>query len=336
MNKNKLIMSIIGGVAVVSALALAYLAWMQVSVREEAEADLENKKGLFDQNRDATRAEERAIRKNVSALREWMEAAVCEAATLTNTVRRIEMSAEEFVQRATEFQSTMRADVNRYQKLPENAVAKIVADGAQAVDQTFPDFKEYITGGRLPERAVLVRWWVDICLVIDTLLDSGAESLMLARVVTPPPSEPDPKARGRAKKEADPNPIAAETYEFVFRARPDALVNVLNALAAAGRFVSVDELSFAQDPDPLLNMLDGSDKKKGAEVGGRRRRRQRTEVSEAAVEAAAGAEGEDAMSKQLARSGTVTNPADPLSCTPFKVTMKVSTLAVRTTVEVKK
>lgn len=314
MNKNQITMSVIGGVALVATLAIAYFIYAESDTRAEQEDTLNAQKSIFEKNRKSSREQEKSVKDNAAAVEAWTASAFADAAGLTNAVR--------YAERMTPagFKEQMLRDVRRYQSVPADSKVKIVAEGDAMLQSIFPDFKDYITAGQMPDRPDLQRQWGDTCLFIDTLLECGAQNVVSVKVDTPPPPPPPEEGRGRGRDEgAKPDPFDVQTYTIVFNARPAALTGVLNALAKVERFVSVDVLSFAQEPDPLLGVLNVSGKKEGAEGGRRRNRRRQAE------EAAA----ENAEAEQLARSGTVTNPADPLICTPFKVTMTVSTLAVR-------
>lgn len=318
MNKNQLTMAITGGAAVLATLVMAYFINSTGATREDAIGDLETQKGIFNQNRNASRDEEKAVRANVSALRDWMSAATDLAASVTGAMAKVDMDLS-----ASVFKSRMLDDVRRYQKLPADTKIKFVAAGDAPIDQTFPDFKDYIIRNSMPEAPELRRRWAEICLVLDTLVQCGAESLVSVKVDTPAPVREDPAARRVSAPSPAPSfKVDAEKYTFVFLARQDALVRALNALATVDRFISVDALSFVQEPDPLVAVLGGSSKDKDEKAGrhGGRRRRGAASEPESMTE-------EEKAAEKL-RSGTVTNPADPLAYTPFKVTMSLSTLAV--------
>ncbi len=314
MNKNQLTMAVIGGVALVAVLAFAYLTYSTVSEREEAEMSLQANKQAFEANRRFGAKEAESIRRNVEALKTWANAAYGEAGSLSVA----EMSPDEFSAKASEFQQQMRADVNRYRR------AKLLPDDVTAAYAAFVDFKDYLAG-RFPDRPGMVREWNDICLFADALVAAGSDGMLSVRVETPErPPEPEargPGRRGGAQAEK-PDPIDARVYNLVFLARPGALVDVLNRLSKAERFVSIDELAFAQEPDPLLGLLTGGEKKDDEEASrGRRGRRRRNAAAEAQPEAE--------TDEEKILKGKVTDPADPLVCKPFKVTMKISTLTVR-------
>lgn len=315
MNRNQMTMAVTGAVALLATLGIGYFIMSEGSAREEAIGELDVQKNVFSQNRNASRDEEKAVRANVAALREWTDSAT-ELASSTSGAAKIDTDTS-----ASVFKSRMLDDVRRYQGLPKEAKTKFVAEGDTPIDQIFPDFKDYIIRNSMPEAPVLRRRWAEICMVADALIECGAESLVSVKVDTPPPQPVDPKAKRQGAKQEGPSfKIDEERYTFVFMARQDALVRTLNALAKLESFISVDAFSFAQDPDPLVAVLGGSgkDKEKNSRRGSRGRHR---------ADTSAEASGDDADAEKL-RSGTVTNPADPLSFTPFKVTMSLSTLAV--------
>ena len=105
----------------------------------------------------------------------------------------------------------------------------------------------------------------------------------------------------------------SHSYTVVFRARPNALVNVVNAIAAGERFVTVDSLSFEHGNDALLAALGGEDKSKAnaqqQQMSGRRRRRRGGDEQQTRIAAAADVAKKD---------GIVT---DPSLADPFDVTL---------------
>ena len=145
MNKNQLTMAITGGVAVLATLVMAYFINSTGATLEDAIGDLETQKGIFNQNRNASRDEEKAVRANVSALRDWMSAATDLAASVTGAMAKVDMDLS-----ASVFKSRMLDDVRRYQKLPADTKMKFVAAGDAPSDQTFPDFKDYIIRNSMP------------------------------------------------------------------------------------------------------------------------------------------------------------------------------------------
>ncbi|MCR5413176.1 MAG: Amuc_1100 family pilus-like protein [Kiritimatiellae bacterium] len=314
MNKNQMTMAIIGGVALVAVLPFAYLAYSASADRAEKETELEGFKNTFNQNRRFSKAEADGIAANAQKLKDWSKEAYGEASSLAGA----DMSPEEFKAQASVFLQKMRSDVVGYQ----SGEKKILPEDTAKAYEVFADFKEYLNG-KFPDNPDQVRQWGDICLFADTLAAARCTALESVKVeAVEKPEEPEDRSarrRSPAAKEKEENPIDARTYRIVFLARPAALVDALNGFAKAERFVAVDDLAFAQDPDPLPAMFESKKDGDKEETGGRRRRGRRR-----AAEQEPEQEEED-----KALRGKVTDPNDPLVCTPFRVTMKISTLTVK-------
>jgi hypothetical protein len=312
MNKSKIILASVGGVALVASLALAYLIWSALSDKGEKASELEG----------ALQTAERlarlpvypgpegiaAYKENAETYEAWREEAVKIAAAGDMTFETTTPPA---------FKALLADEARRLSSLPG-------AVEGHLVKPDFPfGFKEYITGGELPAQenlARLQREWYDVKTVVEALARSGVAEIVDVVVKSGAPvvkDEEQPKKGKKAKKpvkqqetaEAGP---AVTRIEVEFRSSPAALVNVINEFIVSSRFVVIDQFSFAHERDDIAEALGGGDGKKQQEAAagrGRRGRRGRTAEEEASQQ-----EGEKA-------SNIVT---DPLSASLIKVNMSFS------------
>lgn len=299
MNRNKLVMAVIGGTGVAIALVAALVVFMKSSDLEAMRDNIRNNSQACESKRGITRATGMAMDKERKAL----EAAALEAYySLTNGA----VVGE--VPERTALQKRMHAACDRYKKLPSDSSRKIIAD-----DFSFGPFGEYIKG-TIPsekETAVLARRWSDVSEMTDMLVQVRATQLLDVKVLTKKSDESaadarqnrNRYARGRnsAKEPVSKYACSEETYELTFLARPAAFVGFMNAVADSRRFIVVDSVRFFQDGDPLLKMI-GADAKEDA-----RKKKENLEVQQ-----------DDSLNKVCV--------TDPATTEPFTVTVKVTTM----------
>jgi hypothetical protein len=191
-------------------------------------------------------------------------------------------------------------------------------------DFAFGPFKPYIAEGKMPEDARLAelqRRWDDLSGFAEMLATNGAAELVSFEFRDKASEEEKEKAdaqqkrnrRGGAKKPEATSSFKPSSFSYVavFRARPNALIGVVNSIDSGERFIAVDSLSFERGSDTLLVALGGEDKSKASsqQQAGRRRRRRGggdEQPKAAAAETAA------------AKGGIVTDPALD---EPFDVTL---------------
>ena len=315
MNKSKIILASVGGVVALASLVLAYLVWDALSTKGERASDLE---ALTSQADRLIRlpvypgaAGVKAYGENAAAYSGWREEAVRVA------------SAGDMVFEATTppaFKTFLVEEAQRLSALPGGVDGKIVKPG-------FPfGFKDYITGGVLPQKADLPRLqreWHDVATVIETLAASGVSEILDVTVGAVKPAveeKPEDQRRNRRgnnaranRKAQDEKPVgpqpAISAFTIEFLARPAALVGAVNAFVTTPRFVVVDSFSFARPVDEIAAAL--GEKKKDDSAGGRRGRRGRRG---ALAEEEPKDEGEE-------KKGFFT---DPLKAAPLKVRMSFS------------
>lgn len=314
MNKSKIILASLGGVIAAASLALAYLIWDAVSEKGEHVDELDSAFVAADR---LVRlpvfpgaAGVEAYKANAGAYEKWRESA--EAI----------VSSGDMVFEATTppaFKAFLQDEARRLSALPGGVDGKIVKSD-------FPfGFNDYINGGVLPAQADLSRLqreWHDVASVVEALSGCGIIEIVSVAVAQPKPVEKDGPAAARrnrnraaaarqAKLEADEDSGPAVTsFTVEFLTRPSGLVNAVNALLTARRFVVVNDFSFSRVKDDLADILDSDGKKdEPVQRTGRRRR--------AAQQVEAPKPDEDSAKKDA----LVT---DPLSASPLKVTMSVS------------
>ena len=312
MNKSQTILAAIGGATGVVSAVLGYFIWDAFSGRGERIEALE------DAMRSAERlagqpvypgpAGESAYQSNRAAYVEWRGAAFELAASGDTLVEKTTPPA---------FKEFLVREARRLSSLPGGVEGKIVKS-----DFAF-GFNDYITGGVIPARDDLERLqreWGDVTEVVEILAKAQVVEITSIAVKAPPPPPEPPKPAGgfrrSAKRDAAKDAAADAKKPLVthlaveFTTRPSGLVNAINAFAAAGRFVVVDEMGFARESDTIAEALGVDDKKEREQAAGGRRRRRSFQSEEPAKEEAA-----------AAKSGLVTDPA---TCAPLKVSMSLS------------
>ena len=317
MNKNKIIMSSIGGVAVVIALVLGYLTYAAWEEKEEAVDSLEGMKANVKRISSAKIAPSQpsvdAIEENRKTLAIWFGHAFEVAARGDRAYPTLTVA---------EFRQLLSESVDEARKLPGGTNGKLVAE-----DFSF-GFRDILDEGKLPkseELPLLLRQWGDIKLFAEILSAAGAVKLTdvekEAKKAAPEPQRAPVAQTGRnprqpQKPQADDKPLAdAQSYTIKFQARPLAFVKALNEFGRTERFVVIDSLAFKRDPDALDSVLGGKDKEEARPTGGRRSRGGRRGAQQ---EQEQPQEGEE----ETRRKGLI---VDPVTDTPFTVTMKITT-----------
>ena len=315
MNKSKLTMAVIGGVAGLLAVAIGVLVWLEADAHDVKDAELASARSRAAGNASANPAVTKARKENEKALVDWAKASY--AFVAERSARAIDPSQE-----PSAFKQQMMDEQRALAKLPEDSETKIIKETFYFGDA----FRDFISQGSMPKKEDmprLQRQWDDLMHLAEVFLKAGVSELTDVSFKAVAAAEPVVAERGRGRggrgaETVDAKaayPSSEETYVVKFLARPEALVSVLNALATdEKRFMSVVLRRFEQAGDPLVAMLGGGDKEKDG--GGSRRRRSRAvEFTEAATDG----EGAEA---EVARKGLVT---DPKTCAPFTVTLEVTT-----------
>ena len=290
-SKNQIVMLSIGGVSLVVSAVLGYLAFDAYSAKSEAAESSESNaaavRSLLGAAISPDPASVAAVNKNRDALAGWTEAA---ASTVAAGDRVIDADVNEAA-----FKQKLVDEARALSELPGGVDGKIVKP-----DFSF-GFPDFVTGDKLPEKEKLPqlqRQWADIRTLVETLQACGIVELVRIEptlVKQPAVAEQQPKEtkrrnrRRKADEEAKPA-YTEEKYAIDFRAKPAALVKVVNALATSQRFIVVESLDFARESDMIGKAL-GEGDKRGADAEQQssrpRRRRRGAEQPEFGADAAA-------------------------------------------------
>jgi hypothetical protein len=318
LSKNQIVMLSIGGAALVVAAVLGYFAFSAYSAKSEAaeaaQSDSSAVRALLGAAISPDAASIAAVKKNSDALAGWTEAAL---STASAGDRLIDPDLNEAACK---------------QKLVDQARALSGLPGGVDGKIVKPDFAfgfpDFVTGDKIPEKEKLPqlqRQWADIRTIVELLAGCGiVEISRIEPVLAKQPqageqqkdAKPNRRQRKRRDAEEEKPAYTEEKYAIDFRAKPAALVKVVNALATSQRFFVVETLDFAREGDMIGKAL-GEGEKRGAseQQSSRPRRRRRGEQAGFGEEKAADGAKE-------ADSGVVN---DPEKEEPFLVHAVVST-----------
>ena len=280
LSKNQIVMLSIGGVALVAAVALGYLAFSAYSAKSEAaesaESDSSAVQSLYRAAISPDAASVAAINKNRDALAGWTEAAI---STASAGDRLIATDVDEMA-----FKQKLVDEARSMSGLPGGVNGKIMKDVSAF------GFSEFVSGAALPEKDQLPRLqrqWGDVCILLKTLSDCGvievvriepAASQQPAQATAEPKDTKKSKKRKKKDAEEEKPVYTEEKYVIDFRAKPSALVKVVNALATSERFAVLEALDFTREGDMIGKALGEGDKKgAGEQQTSRPRRRRRGE-----------------------------------------------------------
>ena len=308
MNKTKITLLAIGGVALVGTLALGYLIYSSWSEKGETDESIgfleDDARRLSSLKVYPSQESVRATDANRKAYADW-----CELATSLASAgdMRFETTTP------ASFKSFINDEAKRYSEMPGSVAGRFVKN-----DFGF-GFDEYILKGALPAASDLPRLqreWYDVSTFLNLLIDAKASSVVELAFVKEAAKEAEdvsPKNRKKKQKKAEDDSAKPDITRFniVFTASPVSLVAVANAIAANPRFIVAESCSFVRDSDEIAVKLG---EKTGKKQSSGRRRRGAEEAAPAA------AEGEEL-------TGPVTDPA---TAPDFKVTMRVAVYDFRT------
>ena len=277
LSKNQIVMLAIGGVALVASAVLGYLAFSAYSAKSEAadasESDSAAVRALLGAAISPDTASIAAVKKNSDALAGWTEAAL---STASAGDRAVEADVNEAA-----FKQKLVDEARALSALPGGVDGKIVKP-----DFAF-GFPDFVTGDKLPEREKLPqlqRQWADIRTVVEALADCGIVEIVrvepiLAKQPQASEQQKDAKTNRRQRRRKDAEEVkpayTEEKYAIDFRAKPAALVKVVNAFATSQRFLVVETLDFAREGDMIGKALGEGDKRGAAEQQSSRPRRRR-------------------------------------------------------------
>ena len=324
MNKNRMILAVVGGVIALAVCAMLFLNWTAWSSKVAA-LEGDDDEGTEGLETVVSRAQTlqsgkvypcaesvKAVKDNAAKLSDWRRDTL-------KLVARGDRPIEKTTPPA--FKAFLVQDAKRVASLHGAVNGALVKP-----DFAFGPFKGYIAGSDMPpsEEAKLMelqRRWDDVATLSEVLSGAGIDELVnvefkdKAQEAEQSASSRPAKKKG-GKKAAEPEKTFKPKgfgYSLTFLSRPSALVKVLNSLVTSDRFVVVDSLAFDRTRDNLSEALGGDEKKAEAQQGsGRRGRRRR------GGDAAPAQEAED---KKDDKGGIVT---DPLLDAPFSVSLVVT------------
>ena len=319
MSKNQIVMCAIGGVTLVAAGVLGYLAFDSYSAKgeavEEREAAVSSVQRLLRADVSPVKESELAYRKNSDTLAGWTEAALAAAAVGDRAVKAGVNPAA--------FKQKLVDEARALAGLPGGVDGRIMKDVSAF------GFPEFVSGDKLPEQAMLPqlqRQWGDVCYMVEKLQSCGVVEVVkiapvpqASQAAQPQKDEKPKKGKKKQKNVEEEKPVyTVEKYDVQFRAKPAALVKSVNALATCDRFIVIESMSMAREGDMIAAALGEGPKTQAAAApqtsGGRRPRRPRRPQA---------AEQEQQTEEQGAeKTGIAT---DPEKESPFLVTMVVST-----------
>ena len=321
LSKNQIIMLAIGGVALVAAIALGYFAFSAYSTKSEAaeaaESNASAVRSLYGAAISPDSSSVAAVNKNRDALSGWTEAALSTAA-VGDWLIATNVNEAAFKQKLVDEARTLSG-------LPGGVNGKIMKDVAAF---GFPDL---VAGDKLPEKDQLPRLqrlWGDVSTIVKILsvcgvievvrVEPGAAPKQQAQASAEPKDAKKSKKRKKKGAEEDKPAYTEERYTIDFRAKPAALVKVVNALVTSERFIVLESLDFAREGDMIGKALGGDDKRGAGEQQTTSRPRRRRRGAEQEF-------GEDAAAQDAAAEASKGIVNDPAKEEPFLVRATIST-----------
>jgi hypothetical protein len=280
LSKNQIVMLAIGGAALVVSAVLGYLAFSAYSAKSEAAETAESEssavRSLLGAAISPDAASIAAVKKNSDAIAGWTEAALSTASAGDRSIDP-DLNEAACKQKLVDEARTLSG-------LPGGVDGKIMKDVSAF------GFADFVSGDKLPEKAELPRLqrqWGDVCTLVKLLSDCGVIEVVRIEptVLKQQPAaeqQKDTKSNRRQRKRKDAEvekpAYTEEKYAIDFRAKPAALVKVVNAFATSQRFFVVETLDFAREGDMIAKAL-GEGEKRGAteQQTSRPRRRRRGE-----------------------------------------------------------
>lgn len=320
MNKTKIILASVGGVAALAVLVMAFLVWTSLSAKTAAlEGDEEEGTPGLDE---VTEKAEALSRKPVYPCVQSVKEILADREALVSWKEEaLKLSARGDRPQApttpAAFKEFIVGDAHRLAALPGK-------EGPIMNDKfDFGPFKDYISEGKMPADAdlvVLQRQWDDFALLAELLQTNGVTRItslsFKPEVAAPKVQEVKPKKAKKGKKavtekQTDAISTSVHGYIVTFEVRPAEFVKIMNALETAERFIVVDDFAFAREKDAIALALGVGEKKEAEQSPSRRRGRR----------GARGAVPEEEKAKAIADNGIVT---DPILGPSLVVTMTVS------------
>ena len=271
MSKNQMTAACGLGAWVLAAAALGWFYYSALDERQTAEEDFDSAAASIDELYNSAifpnQAAIDAVKSNETAYAEW-RAASLERASRGDKVFE-EMSGVQFKQ-------TLIDRVGELRKLPGGTAEGTIC--AATFDWGFG--KLLAENAPLPQRQETPRYLAQLAFVTSfagDIADAGVVEInsVICKDAAPPPEDPKAKrdkAKSKKKAEETVDPLRQLDFEFVFLARPQALIKVLNGLVRDERFVVVTSFTFKPVSDTVMSKLSGGDKKEDQPRTSKRRR----------------------------------------------------------------
>ncbi len=274
--QQKVIFGASGGVFALAFCGLGYLLYDSNVKRTEAEENLTSAYATFKQYYDAkvfpSKKSIDSVKTNALSFTTWYDSAYQLAA-----------SGDKVFADETPpiFKQRLQGEVRRMRDYAGNT-----PEGKIAVASFLFGFEQYLgESGVLPDVADVPQLAIQldsISTIVDLFADAGVLEVQKVERLTALPSaqkkekqEPSRSARGNKKKDAEEQtPLyTKQQYAFTIMVRPQSLVNMLNDLTGNKRFIVVENLSFKQSADTIVNKLTSDAEAKSGKPGARRSRR---------------------------------------------------------------
>ena len=256
LSKQQMLGAIGAGVFVLCAGGLGFGVYMAWDGRSEAEEELEAVSGKFKGHYSApvfpSKKSLDSVKSNLTSYATWYDAAVAHAA---RGDRRFADETPPF------FMQRLQGEVRRMLALTGGVEGRI------ANPAFLFGFEQYLgEGGVLPKSEDVPRLVVQldtISSVVDILADAGILELKaIKRLDDRKSDDEEDGSRNRGRKPVDESAESKESclkYAFEFTTRPAALVASLNQLTANERFMTVQNLSFRETADVIVEHLSAAE-----------------------------------------------------------------------------
>lgn len=319
LSKQQMIGAVGGGVFALGVLGLGFFLYSSWDEKSTAEAELESQQEAYTGHFNApvfpSKESIAAVKANATSYNAWYEKALALAAR----------GDKAFPSETPPiFKQRLQDEVRRLLDLPGGANGKIAAPAFLfGFEQLLGEGGALPASEEVPELAVQLD---AIAHIVDLLSEAGvSEVKSIERVRTDDgakssddsgSSSSSKASAKKGKEDANAPKRTMKTYKFGVAATPEAIVDMLNKLAAWERFAVVRNLSFKESVDSIDERVKAAEKarsedgsKAGQPSGSRRRRG-------AAAQAAQAAEAAN-PEQQAARDRNITEPAvePPLTVT---------------------
>ncbi len=272
--QQKIIFGTSGGVFALAFCGLGYLLYDSNTARVQADENLTSSYATFKQYYEAkvfpSKKSIDSVKTNATSFTAWYDSAYQLASEGDKVF------AEET---PPIFKQRLQSEVRRMREHSGNT-----SDGKIAASTFLFGFEQYLgESGVLPDVADVPQLAVQldsISTIVDLFAEAGILEVQKVERLTALPSakktakkEDARGARGKKNAEEQAPAYTKQQYAFTVMARPQSLVNALNDLTGNKRFIVVEDISFKQSADSIVNKLTANADAKSGKPGVRRSRR---------------------------------------------------------------